>query len=251
MIYRFGSPVGTDVPLSSLRHMQLLSNDELHNIRVIKIDCFGTSSLIVYCVYHAPNAVEDRSRSTPYANSRKLLPAWSYVHSILSGGDKIFWMNIRQIHSVGNITIAPWVEYAQPSSVAGFELASGWPFRAVVSQWKYHDNLESNFRGPVVMELKGDFYWALRRADPMVFPQKVIWRGMVGNAAIAILLALLVFNVPLLRRFYRTRRGLCYMCGYSRASLAAGSPCPECGEISSARGLRSHAPASPEPPAHA
>ena len=51
----------------------------------------------------------------------------------------------------------------------------------------------------------------------------------VNTVVLAGLFAAMVRGPGMLRRWRRRRRGLCARCGYARAGLAEGAPCPECG----------------------
>jgi hypothetical protein len=61
-------------------------------------------------------------------------------------------------------------------------------------------------------------------------PITPIWQGFAINTAFyAGVWWCLIFGPRVARREMRRRRGQCVMCAYSRAGLAEGAVCPECG----------------------
>ncbi|HVU64866.1 MAG TPA: hypothetical protein VHC70_12875, partial [Phycisphaerales bacterium] len=61
-------------------------------------------------------------------------------------------------------------------------------------------------------------------------PVMPIWSGLALNTLFYGTIAWgLLFLPGTVRRWRRRRGGRCVKCGYDRAGLAAGAPCPECG----------------------
>jgi hypothetical protein len=79
----------------------------------------------------------------------------------------------------------------------------------------------------MLMELMRDFR-DLRQH--VLVPITPLWQGFAINTAFyAGVWWCLIFGPRLVRRELLRRRGQCVMCAYSRAGLAEGAVCPECG----------------------
>lgn len=80
---------------------------------------------------------------------------------------------------------------------------------------------------PAVGELP---FLSRHRPGRIDLPVGIMWRGFAMNTIVyASAWWSVLFGVEFARRAMRRRRGLCVVCAYSRAGLAAGVVCPECG----------------------
>lgn len=96
----------------------------------------------------------------------------------------------------------------------------GVPFRALERAWIIEG---SQLRS--VHEWRVQTQWFL-----LEFPRRPLWPGFALNTLIYAALAWGLWRLPFAaRRRRRKRRNQCAACGYSRAGLAEGSACPECG----------------------
>lgn len=131
-----------------------------------------------------------------------------------------------------------WVAAARPVSPADRTLPAarwwnewraGFPFRALACSFT------DDFRGAVRIE-RG---WALPLDAPFgvprhwIIPARILWPGLLLDAAILGAAALLLWKSRTLPRTLahalRPRPGCCRSCGYDLTGLDDGAPCPECG----------------------
>lgn len=141
------------------------------------------------------------------------------------------------------VPVPYWSQINAPSALewkAGtgvHEVALGWPFRMVVA--RVYSSPRADGTAIVLSRPNGGIIsdnldLKVIRGEPYL-PLRVIVPGVLGNLAI-FSLGVVVF---LLARARVMRKGdgvcSCAACGYSRADLAAGTKCPECGAESARR----------------
>ena len=108
-----------------------------------------------------------------------------------------------------------------PGDVLAIHVASGWPARSLSGEF-WGSNVQGKLlrlseRRAVVVDVNRSF----------AIPVRLIWPGFAINALFyATLLWLLIPGAFVLRRFIRTRRGLCVKCAYP---VGESSVCTECG----------------------
>lgn len=107
---------------------------------------------------------------------------------------------------------------------------TGWPFPAMTCSVHWvrqiaNANVLYEVQDGVQLPRDADF-------NPRALPMRPVWPGFLGNVVVyGGLWWLGLAGVGLLRARRRARRGLCGGCGYPRADLPGGSPCPECGKL--------------------
>jgi len=132
---------------------------------------------------------------------------------------------------------SPAIEF--PKLAQTFEVASGWPMRAMRAEFRDYPQGTPWAGGNPYITVRGiplpsrvNRTPKSRSYAPAALPYEPIWPGFLGNTAFysAYWLALLV-GVPAARRILRAKRGCCLGCGYDAAGLAPGAVCPECGGV--------------------
>ncbi len=132
-----------------------------------------------------------------------------------------------------------WVRTAgTPRMYRGFEVATGWPFRAFLARDHLRVLASTNdlYEGPLAM-LKNPRSptWNIRLFhDPMFPPRIILWRGFLLDLLFYfVLVGAWPFYRRTIRPSIRRARGRCPSCGYSRSGLASDALCPECGKPAS------------------
>jgi len=133
-------------------------------------------------------------------------------------------------------------------SYVTFEIASGWPMRAMLSEFRCHyahmhgPGGRTPFEAVSGIPLDPMHVSAASSFLPRVLPVRLILVGFaIDTALLAALWWLLLFAFPTTRRFLRHRRGACLKCGYGPLP----SPDAQCSECGSFRGNRAIVAATP------
>jgi hypothetical protein len=125
----------------------------------------------------------------------------------------------------------------RPARLADIDLfavftTTGWPMRALACSVE-DVSQSSKRRGNEHWRVSaGLFLYDRGNLPPRVLPVGPLWPGFLVNAAMyAAILFTLFSSTRAAKRAFRTRRGRCPGCGYSRIGLSAAAPCPECGAL--------------------
>jgi hypothetical protein len=128
---------------------------------------------------------------------------------------------------------APRAAAPQPG-LRGSDYGFGWPFTCL---WYQVLGQDQGMR-VVGAELRGGLLISGQPATVgtprcRIIPLYPAWPGLIASTLIcAAAWASLLILIPMLIRANRRRRGLCPACAYDLRATPAGSPCPECGQIS-------------------
>lgn len=113
-------------------------------------------------------------------------------------------------------------------AAAGLDIASGWPWLAMQGS-VVADGVSPSvqFVGAVPLARLS----SVRALDEIrILPYHIMPANFAADSGVyAVAWFAFLEGGLAARRWMRGRRGRCRMCGYSRTSLPAGSPCPECG----------------------
>jgi hypothetical protein len=109
------------------------------------------------------------------------------------------------------------------------EHATGWPVLAGWYEFRAsHSTQLPRVTGGIDLSPESPQYW--EALSVRALPLRPIWPGLAADTAFyAGAWWLLLLAPGRLRRTLRRRRGRCTRCGYDRAGLTPGAPCPECG----------------------
>ena len=140
----------------------------------------------------------------------------------------------RSIHKPASWgQFVPRAAAPQPG-LRGSDYGFGWPFTCmwyqVVGQDQGMQVIGAELRGGLLISGQPATVGTPRCRIIPLYPA---WHGLLGNTLIyAAAWASLLILIPMLIRANRRRRGLCPACAYDLRATPAGSPCPECGQIS-------------------
>jgi len=147
---------------------------------------------------------------------QSMFPAWAtdYVAP---------WLNNRSLWPRGN-------DFDWCSS----EL-SGWPFLCLYSREFRSRNFTLASEGRITLPDRyqrrvGESPFGFRTSRPVSLPYLPHIPSLAANSVLFAIPWYFLLQIPAaLRTRFRRRRNLCPRCGYSRAGIAPGSACPECG----------------------
>lgn len=162
--------------------------------------------------------------------------AGHYLHArapladFIRSGRIIYMGLIEEKEYWGRDLPRPWAAWNTTGLEEGYEsastLAQGWPWRALSGvrweSYRSHRTLPVRTDGLVVL--------AEGKDGPIAIPLRPHWPGLLADVAVFATGWAGVLVLPrACVRWRRARRGWCVECGYSRAGLAEGAGCPECG----------------------
>lgn len=171
--------------------------------------------------------------------SPKRSPSWDASLTRSPGFEKVNWtyhpdfaiegfsLHPKKVMPAPDWGLLPgWEEGGKPAE--GLDIASGWPWLAMQGS-VVADGVSPGvqFVGavPLVRPSSVRFLSEIR-----MLPYHIVPANFAADSAIyAIAWLAMLEGGRAARSWMRGRRGRCRMCGYSRTSLPAGSPCPECG----------------------
>ena len=155
----------------------------------------------------------------------------SYWHMQISGMS--MWMADDDYQGI-KVDLAQLPRRDRPEDLADLHMhawyhTTGWPFPALscAVHWQRqlaNSNILYRVEGGVQLPRDASF-------NPRALPLTPVWWGFLANVVVyAGVWLLLGRGMRLARERRRARRRLCAGCGYLRADLPKGSPCPECGQ---------------------
>jgi hypothetical protein len=160
-------------------------------------------------------------------------------------GNLPHWSRLRRMprsHATANVSELRQIEGTH-------EYAVGWPVRAYLFEHDVGGSASSGVRSAIRQGIPLPSRSVLTPwgwlPQPRAIPLNVIGRGLAVNLLVyALSLAVLWRSLAAMRRGCRRWHCACENCGYSRAGLTPGAPCPECGQR--ARSVRTYPKASPQ-----
>jgi hypothetical protein len=139
--------------------------------------------------------------------------------------DALGWGEARPFHGA-----YPPIKWSTPSGsrriFQRWEVAYGWPFRAVWYQGAFLADMSEHVAGASIVSSSGPGPYA---DDLRVVPYLPIWPGLLLNTLFyATLWSILLFAPRAIRRHLRTKHHRCPTCKYDLRNLPTAI-CPECG----------------------
>jgi hypothetical protein len=149
-----------------------------------------------------------------------------------SGLARDSWRVFRGEDAPSDLDTAPaWVALPEGDQYFANTFAWGWPCTCLAN-WDVDSTTSStpNRLHAFTFQRGINFY---------ELPAQPLWGGLFLNSLAFLFTSVLLVQATLRStRWIRSKRrrvGSCPRCGYDRAGLAVGSPCPECGSLASAR----------------